>query len=418
MIQILKGNILEAVSATELRCIPHGYAVLEDGILTGLYEHLPEAYAHEEVKDFGEALILQTFLDMHLHAPQFEMCGVGMDLPLLTWLDTHAFPTESQYADPAHARIMYKKLAHDLIHNGTTHVAMFSSLHLEGTLILMEELEKAGVSGYVGKVNMDQNAPDYLCERAEDSIRDTIQFVEASKRFTHIRPILTPRFAPSCSRELLGALGKIKQEYDLPVQSHLSENTGEMELVHTLFPECEQYWEVYDKYGLLDERTLMAHCVHCDSREREALRKRKVKAVHCADSNNALISGMCPVTTYMQEGNEIYLGSDVAGGSSLSMFRVLQDTIRCSKDRRIASGWTEDFLTVPAAYYLATSAPASFFGRKPGFGIGDPFCCMVVEDTSLGIWEGLTLPARLGRCIFRCDDRNVKAVFAEGKQVF
>lgn len=417
MIRILRGNILEAVSPAELHCVPHGYAVLEDGILVGIYENLPAEYMHEDITDYDEALILQSFLDMHLHAPQYEMCGIGMDLPLLTWLDTHAFPTESQYENPAHARRMYAKLAQDLIKNGTTHVAMFSSLHLEGTLILMEELEKAGVSGYVGKVNMDQNAPEYLRETAESSIQDTVRFIEASRRVTHIRPILTPRFVPSCSRELLAALGKLKHEYNLPVQSHLSENTGEIELVHTMFPECGQYWEVYDKFGLLDDKTLMAHCVHCDSREREALRTRKVKAVHCADSNNALISGMCPVTTFMQEGNEIYLGSDVAGGSSLSMFRVLQDTIRCSKDRRIASGWTEDFLTVPAAYYLACSAPAAFFGRKEGFGVGDPFCCMVVDDTPLGLWDGVSLPARLGRCIFRCDDRNIRAVFANGKQV-
>lgn len=417
MIEILRGNIIEAASATELNCIPRGYAVLEDGILTGLFAQLPEAYAHEPVRDYGEALILQSFLDMHLHAPQYEMCGVGMDLPLLTWLDTHAFPTESRYADPAYARQKYKKLAADLIHNGTTHVAMFSSLHLDSTLILMEELERAGISGFVGKVNMDQNAPDYLRETVENSIRDTVRFIESSKRFSRIRPILTPRFVPSCSRELLEALGKLKKEYNLPVQSHLSENTGEMELVQSLFPECGQYWEVYDKFGLLDENTLMAHCVHCDSREREALRRRKVKAVHCADSNNALISGMCPVTTLMEEGNEVYLGSDVAGGSSLSMFRVLQDTIRCSKDRRIASGWTADYLTVPAAYYLACSAPASFFGRQPGFGVGDPFCCMVVDDTELGLWEGLSLTARLGRCIFRCDDRNIKAVYANGKQL-
>ena len=105
----------------------------------------------------GETLILQSFADLHLHAPQYPMLGMGMDLPLLDWLNAYAFPTEARFADTGYAREIYSRLARELIANGTTRVCMFSSLHTDATLILMEELEKAGVTGYVGKVNMDRN---------------------------------------------------------------------------------------------------------------------------------------------------------------------------------------------------------------------------------------------------------------------
>ena len=240
MLTALKGNIIEALSPDILGIHPSSYLVLEDGRVEGIYPTLPENMAETAVEDFGDALILQSFSDMHLHGPQYEYMGTGMDRPLLEWLETYAFPTEEKYSDTSYAREMYRTLAHDLIQNGTTRVAMFSSLHTDSTLILMEKLEKAGVTGYVGKVNMDRNAPPYLCETTEESKKETLRWLEESKRFTLVKPILTPRFAPSCSSELLAFLGKLKEERDLPVQSHLSENVGEIALVGQLFPDCPQ----------------------------------------------------------------------------------------------------------------------------------------------------------------------------------
>ena len=149
--------------------------------------------------DYGQALVMQSFADMHLHAPQYPMLGMGMDLPLLEWLNTYTFPTEARFADTDYARRIYSRLATDLITNGTTRVCMFSSLHTDATLVLMDELERAGVTGYVGKVNMDRNGlPGILQETTEESVRETLRWLEGC-HFDHVKPILTPRFTPSCT---------------------------------------------------------------------------------------------------------------------------------------------------------------------------------------------------------------------------
>ena len=157
MTQILRGNIVHAPEMGRLDILEHGCLVLGDGVITGLYRQLPEELANAEVRDFGDRILMQSFADMHLHAPQYPMLGMGMDLPLLDWLNTYTFPTESRFADVDYARRVYRRLATDLITNGTTRVCMFSSMLTDATLVLMDELERAGVTGYVGKVNMDRN---------------------------------------------------------------------------------------------------------------------------------------------------------------------------------------------------------------------------------------------------------------------
>ena len=414
MLTALKGNILEALSPDILGVHPNSYLVLENGAVVGIYPDLPENMAEASVEDYGDALILQSFADMHLHGPQYEFMGTGMDKPLLQWLESYAFPTEERYADPAYARDHYRILAEDLIRNGTTRVAMFSSLHTDSTLILMEELEKAGVTGYVGKVNMDRNAPPYLCETTEESEQETLRWLEASKAFTLVKPILTPRFAPSCTERLLAFLGRLKAERDLPVQSHLSENLGEIALVGELFPDCRQYWEVYDKYGLFDGRTLMAHCVHSDERERAAMKLRGVHPVHCASSNNSLMSGISPVAQMLREDQSVCLGSDVSGGATLSMLRTMANSISAAKDRGSMMQDTAQVISIEQAYYMATSAGQSFMGYKTGFTAGERLHAVVLDDTGLPKLPNITLRERLIRAVYRLDDRHIRAVYSEG----
>lgn len=415
---ILKGTIISAPALGKLEITERGYLVASDGIIQGVYQTLPAEFKGLPVEDYGNAMILQSFADLHLHAPQYPMLGMGMDLPLLQWLDTYTFPTEAKFADSGFARKVYRQLVKELAESGTTRVCMFSSLHREATLILMEELENAGITGFVGKVNMDRNGGANLQETTEESVEETLRWLEECKNFKHIKPIITPRFTPSCTDELMEALGKIAAERALPIQSHLSENTGEIAWVGELHPDCAQYWETYAKYGLWNDRTLMAHCVWSDERERKAMKDAGVWVVHCADSNQNLMSGVAPIRVMLNEGLKVTLGSDIAGGDHLSMFDVTAASIRASKARRILDGWNTDFLTVAEGWYLATSAGSEFFGEKPGFAPGNPLHAIVVRDDALPAVRPLTVQERFERCVYRRQRDGIQAVWSTGRKIF
>lgn len=417
MLTAIKGNFIQAGALDRTEVFEQSYLVAEDGVILGLFPTLPEQYATAEVCDYGDKLILQSFCDMHLHAPQYPMLGMGMDLPLLDWLTRYAYPTEAAFSDAAYARTVYRALARELVDNGTTCVCAFSSSHTDATLVLMEELERAGVTGYVGKVNMDRNAVPYYQETTGESVSETLRFLDACRSFTNIKPIITPRFTPSCTDALMQQLGQIACENGLYVQSHLSENCGEIAWVRELHPECASYWQTYEKYGLLGSRTLMAHCVHSDREERAALRDHGAYVVHCADSNINIASGVCPVRTMLDEGVPVLLGSDIAGGAQLSMADVITMTLRASKMKRIQSDWQTDFLTVGQAYYLATSAGALYFGRHAGFHAGDPLYAVVLDDSEFPAGRGLTVMQRFERCFYLCSKRNITAVYGNGKRI-
>lgn len=416
--KLLKGNIIHAPALGRLETIEDGALVLEDdGTIREVLRTAPAAF-DGRVYDYSGQLIMQSFADMHLHAPQYPNVGTGMDLPLLDWLKKYTFPAEARFADPEYARRVYRKLAHDLIANGTTRVVMFSSMHTDATLILMDELEKAGVTGYVGKVNMDRNGGENLEESTEESMRETLRWLAACEQFHYVKPILTPRFTPSCTDELMAWLGKLAAEKSLYVQSHLSENRDEIDWVRALHPDCARYWESYDKFGLWKDHTVMAHCVHSDKRERDAIRQAGVVVAHCPDSNINLCSGIAPVREMLDEGLWVTLGTDIAAGASLAGSRMVTMGIQASKVRSFSEPNRPAFLTVPEAYYLGTTSGHRYFGAGAGFAAGDKLHAVVVDDRSFTETPvPLSLPERLERALYTMQSRDVRAVWSEGRLV-
>lgn len=411
---ILKGTVVSAPALGRLEVTEGGYLVAEDGVIQGVFPVLPERYTGGEVEDFGNDLILQSFADLHLHAPQYPMLGMGMDLPLLDWLNAYTFRTEERFADADYARRVYRQLARELIRGGTTRVAMFSSRHTEATWVLMEELERAGVTGFVGKVNMDRNA-GVAQETTEQSMAETLRWLDGCK-WEHVKPMLTPRFTPACTDELMAWLGRLAEERGLPVQSHLSENGGEIAWVRELHPDCERYWETYEKYGLWKPGTLMAHCVHSDEREQAAMAAHGVTAVHCAASNVNLCSGTAPVRQLLDRGVSVALGSDIAGGDQLEMNRVVVMSIRASKLQQIQTG--APFLTVPEAFYLGSAAGHGVLGGGRGLEAGRPLHAMVVDESAFPEpTRPLSLAERFERAVYLMTRRDIRAVYSEGRKV-
>lgn len=412
---ILKGNIVHAPIFGELACAGNHYLVCENGVMQGIYATLPEQYAAAPVQDYGDKLIIPSFCDLHLHAPQYAMLGLGMDLQLLPWLSTYTFPTEAAFFDTGYARDVYARLAAELIRVGTTRVCAFSSIHRESTHVLMEQLAGHGVTGYVGKVNMDRNSPDTYRETTQESLAETVRFLdECQGRYPHLQPILTPRFTPSCSDALMRSLGLLAEQRGLRTQSHLNENKEEIEWVKVLCPGDAHYYQSYQRAGLFGPHTLMAHCVHMEKEDIAALQANGVWAVHCPDSNINLASGIAPVRRMLEQGVHVALGSDIAGGARLSMMEVLTAAIRASKLHFLGSNQQERFLSVAEAFYLATSAGMAYFGAGPGFAVGDALHALVLDDSALLPQRGLTLPQRLERILYLSPVDSIVARYSEG----
>lgn len=416
----IRGTIITANEQDKLDIIENGTIILdESGTILGVYarNELPEIYRNAAIEDFGSGIITTSFCDMHLHAPQYPMLGLGMDLPLMQWLYNYTFRTEALFKDTAFAREVYRVLAKELIARGTTRVCAFSSVHTDSSLVLMEELECAGVFGYVGKVSMDRNTTDELIESTETAISEERRFIEESlARFNNIKPMLTPRFTPSCTDELMRGLGELAREYNVRAQSHLSENFEEIETVRTLCPDCERYYQTYERAGLWNEGTVMAHCVHSDSVERAAMKAAGVWVAHSPNSNTNIYSGIAPVRRMMNEGLNVSLGSDIAGGDNLSMRHVACAAIRVSKLRYYYANRAEEerFLDVSEAFSLASSRPRRFFDLSCGFTAGEKLEAMVLSDASHGPSIPLTPQERFERLIYSSDPNDICAVYSLG----
>ena len=417
----IKGDICYSKTLTELETMEQGFLVCKDGLVEGVFQELPEEYSQIPVKDYGKQMIIPGLSDLHMHAPQYTYCGLHMDLELLDWLNQYTFPAEAKYADPEYARETYQRFVDKMVKSATTRACIFGTIHVEGTLVLMELLEKAGLHTMVGKVNMDRNSPDYLREKSvELAVKGTEYWVqESKKRFKKTIPMLTPRFTPSCTDELMQELKKIQKEYQLPFQSHLSENRGEIEWVKELCPYAGYYGQAYSHFDLFggDCPTVMAHCIYSCEEEIQEMKEKGVYVAHCPESNMNVVAGIAPVRRYLQEGLHVGLGSDVAGGTTENLFVAMMHAIQASKLRWRLVDDTLDPLTVPEVFYLATKGGGEFFGKVGSFEKGYEFDAVVLDDSNIPNQSGLTIAERLERFIYLNQEKDIKAKYVAGEQV-
>ena len=394
MKKVYKAHILFTKEKDHFEVFENGYIAVADGIVLGVAGSLSELnsqlptpndqFSEADVIDFGNKLLIPAMNDMHVHAPQVHNQGVAMDLELLPWLQNYTFPEESKYADVDYAERMYRRFLHTQWLFGTMRSVVFGTVHTDSTRKLMQLYQEAGMGALVGKVAMNRNCPDALCEDVDAYIKGQESLIKeftspASGREVEgevsplVSPIITPRFVPSCTPELLRACGELAQKYQLPVQSHLSENTSEIAWVAELEPESENYGDAYNRYGLFGQTpTIMAHCVWTHGSELELMKRNGVMVAHCPTSNFNIASGMAPIRTFLDEGVKIGLGSDISGGHDLNMFRMLVYAIQVSK-MQYQQNHDKPFLTLPEIFWIATKSAGSFFGKVGSFEPGYEF---------------------------------------------
>ncbi|KAI5124565.1 hypothetical protein M0805_003085 [Coniferiporia weirii] len=407
-----------------------------------------------ELKD-GE-FILPGFVDTHTHAPQVPNMGSGQQYELLDWLENVTFPMESRFENVDFAKTVYPGVVQRFIDSGTTTCCYYGSLHLESTKVLADVILKQGQRALVGKCNMNRNCPDYYRESStENSLEATKRLIAyiRSLKSDLIHPVLTPRFAISCSSDLLHALGDLAMaDNTLAVQTHISENKGEIAFTKELFPECASYADVYRKHGLLSERTILAHAVHLENDELTLIKEKGAGISHCPTSNFNLRSGMAKVGEMLDRGIKVGLGTDVSGGFSPSILTVIQHASICSKMIAVQSAiatppsdarpvFANKQLSIATLLYLATMGGASLCCMADKIGSFVPGKCFdallvstrpetgnpaiwSVQKEYLGVDNGAShydrekarkeLDELLERFLFGGDNRNILKVFVQG----
>ena len=418
MKKVYKAHILFTKERDCFEVFENGYVAVEDGRVVGVSADLSSLGCDEQmVTDYGDCLLIPAMNDMHVHASQYRNQGLAMDLELLPWLQNYTFPEEKKYADAAYAERMYRRFIRDLWRFGTMRACVFSTIHTDTTRLLMNLFRESGMGAMVGKVAMNRNCPPELSETVEQMVEGYEALIaEFNQPDDLVRPIITPRFIPSCTPEMLQACGNLAAKYQLPVQSHLSENLSEMALVQTLERESTSYGDAYNRYGLFGQTpTIMAHCVWTDGAELELMKQNDVMIAHCPTSNLNIASGLAPIRRFLDEGLRVGLGSDISGGHDLSIFRMMMYATQVSKLLYLQNH-DKPFLTLSEAFWIATKSAGSFFGRVGSFEPGYEFDALVIDDHDLN-HDNYSLLHRLERYIYLGDDRQIVHRFCRGEEI-
>ena len=415
--ELYHGDILYSESSKKLKIFENSYIAVENGKVEGVYTSLPEKFAGADVIDHGRGLIIPAFSDLHVHASQFIQRGIGMDLLLNDWLNTYTFPQESHFAEEEYAEPIYEAYVSDMIRHGTFHASIFTTIHRSSTDILYKKLEEKGLWALVGKVNMDFQSPSYLCETTEGSLRETEIFLDEHSNSSTVKPILTPRFAPTCSRELLWGLGKLGKKYRTGVQTHIVESRWEAAESRRLFPDCRSDSNIYEEAGLLGNGpSIFAHFIFPTEDDIRVMNEYGCFAVHCPEATNNVIAGIMGVHKLQEQGIHIALGSDIGAGVKNGLYRQCAAAIKLSKLKEFYEPEEAKTIDITNAFFLATKAGGSVFGKIGTFEPGYIFNALVIdgiEDEN----HPMSPEQRLERFCYAGDDRNIVSRYLNGKPI-
>ncbi len=357
-ISAIRGSFLDFIAdpffypeLETVRYIDDGLMIVSAGIIQELdtYDRLKPKYPEISVTSYPGMLILPGFVDIHVHYPQTEIIG-SYGKQLLEWLNKYTFPTEGKLKDKSYAKKIASFFLEQLLENGTTTALVLTTVYPQSVDALFEEAKKRNMRIIAGKMLMDRNAPDYLLDTPETSYEDSKKLIQKWHGQGRLLYAITPRFAITSTSEQLHLAGVLKQEFpDVYLHTHLSEQQQEVELVAQLFPNSKDYLDVYDKFGLVTNKSIFAHSIYLSDYEFKRLSEADSNIAFCPTSNLFLGSGLFQIHRAKSEQNQVQvgLGTDVGGGTSFSMFKTDNEAYKIAQ----LQGQN---LSSLKAFYLAT----------------------------------------------------------------
>ena len=388
------------------------------------------AEAPASVMDLRPLVVLPGLVDLHAHLPQLPNAGLGSGLDLMTWLDRYIFPLERAYGERTATRTApaaFRAFAAA----GTTTVVAYAAIWPESTDVAFAAAEAHGIRAVIGKVMMDRLTYDSEIDPGEILETTLRQSDELAQRWNgrddgRLRYAFTPRFAVSCSAELLRESAALAKHHGAYWQTHLSEDAGEIVEVSRLFPEAQDYLDVYDRAGGVGERTIFAHAIHLSDREVARLVESRAGVAHSPASNLFLSSGMMPLGDYLRAGVRLGLGSDVAAGPELSMFTVMRAGTMTQRALEL-TGRADRSLAVPPIGWLrlGTLGGAGVLGLEERIGsieLGKDADFIAIDPRMTTPLPGdepriASADDVLSRLIFRPHPNMVRAAWVRGRML-
>lgn len=388
--------------------------IVEAGTASTLLDSLS---ADTHVEDLSGKLIVPGFVDCHVHYPQLDIIA-SYGEQLLDWLNRYAFPGEMRFADEQYARDVAKIFVDELVNNGTTTALVFATVHTHSADAIFEAAAAKGMRLIAGKVLMDTNCPAELRDDPDSAYSDSKMLIERWHGKDRLGYAITPRFALTSSEAQLEAAGRLASEYpDVWVHTHLAENHDEVQEIAQLFPWSDSYLGVYDRFGLLRERSVFAHCLHLQESECKLMAAKGAAAAHCPTSNMFLGSGLFDLRRLREAAIRVGLGTDVGGGTSLSLLKTMREAYKVlhMQQQPLPPGRAMYLATLGAAeaLYLDDRIGNLAAGKEADFVVLDPAGTTVSAHrtaTTASISELLFALIVLG------DDRNIAATYLQGRR--
>ncbi|NIR31919.1 MAG: guanine deaminase [Gammaproteobacteria bacterium] len=425
----IRGDVLhclrdpgEPPARAALEHLPDGLLVVRDGRIDAVgaaRSLLPKLGAEVAVHDHSGRLIVPGFVDAHVHYPQTDIIASDASR-LLEWLRTYTFPTEQRFDEPDHAREVAEFFLDELLRNGTTTALVMATVHEASVDAIFTAAETRGMRLVAGKMMMDRNCPPELCDRDGAGYAASKALIERWHGRGRLLYAVTPRFAPTSSEAQLEHAGRLLAEHpDVYFHTHLAENREEVAWVAELFPWSRSYLDVYDRFGLVGQRAVFAHCIHVDDDDRSRMAATGATAAFCPTSNLFLGSGLYDLAAARRAGITVGVGTDVGGGTSFSLLRTLDEGYKVAQ---LQGGR----LSAEQAFYLATLGGAraldldqhigSFApGKEADFTVLDPRATPLLARRTAGARDiGETLFALL----LLGDDRCVAATYVMGAAAY
>ena len=429
----IRGWLIDAPEPGKLRSWTDGALIIDGPHIAevGDYDALSKKPRPQSVRwlHSNRVAVFPGLIDLHAHVPQYPAVARGTS-ELLPWLRQYIFPTEREFTGPRGRREAGAFFS-ELARQGTTTAMLYTAIYEDSADACFHAAAQSGLRVIMGKMMMDVGSYGQL----QPTKIQSISLAETERLIAKwhganeglIEYAVSPRFAPACSEKLMRSAAELAQQHGTYVQTHLAENLEEIEKVRNQFPWAEDYTDVYEKCGLLSPRTMLGHCIHLGPRERERLAATGASGAQCPTANLFLRSGSLALDTLRSAGVRVGLGSDVAAGPELNMWRVMRGCIESQKARSFYEKETQ--VPTPAdALHLATQAAADALGKGRvigSFDIGKEADVTVVDFGALLPYRksskaanDLTAEDVASLCIYRGGPEATIETFVRGRSVY